>query len=77
MRGRGCDLRGVWVDRVVAEPGRFADEGVERKKPEMSFGAREARAGHVPGGWSATLPLQDYVRVARHSASELRDDSRK
>ena len=32
MRGRGCDLRGVWVDRVVAEPGTFADEGVQGNK---------------------------------------------
>ena len=60
MRGRGCDLRGVWVDRVVAEPGTFADEGVQgRKKPEMSFVAREARAGHLPVGWSALLANRD------------------
>ena len=64
MRGRGCDLRGVWVDRVVAEPGTFADEGVQGKKETRNeFRSREARAGHLPVGWSALLANR-YARAS-------------
>src|SRR5438552_15718262 len=66
VRGRGCGLRGVWVDRVVAEPGTFADEGVQGKKE-----TRNAFRSQTSSRWSPSGRVVGYPEGIRRGDGEL------